>query len=123
MPDHHENLLIYQGMHYAVYFHAETPGSSGVYNYFESCDDATQASLLFLVKTIGDTGRIYDETKFRYEDKRNKIYCFKPRDERFFCFFLPGKKIIIVSAYSKRKQRLDRNELKKAIKIRKDYFD
>jgi len=122
MKNYHENFLIYRGSYYAVYFHAETLGLSGVNSYFEACEDVTQASLLFLVKTIADTGRIYDETKFRCEDKKNKIYCFKPRDERFFCFFFTGKKIIITSAYAKRKQKLDRNELKKAIQIRKEYF-
>ena len=118
----YEDFLIYQGVHYAVYFHAETRDLSSLNEYFKSCDDVTKASLLFLVKTIADIGRIYDETKFRYEDKLNKIYCFKPRSERFFCFFFTGKKIIITSAYTKRRQKLDRNELKKAIQIRREYF-
>lgn len=90
--------------------------------YFECCNDVIQASLLFLVKTMADIGRIYDETKFRIEDRQNKIYCFKPREERFFCFFFVGRKIIITSAYTKRKQKLDLHELKKAIQIRKEYF-
>jgi hypothetical protein len=94
-----------------------------VHNYFKFCDDVTQASLLFLVKTIAEIGRIYDETKFRIEDRQNKIYCFKPREERFFCFFFTGKKIIITSAYTKKKQKLDRNELRKAIQIRREYFN
>jgi Phage derived protein Gp49-like (DUF891) len=120
--NYHENFVVYKGEHFTVYFHAETEDSSSVYDYFESCDYVTQASLLFLVKTIADIGRIYDETKFRIEDRQNKIYCFKPRNERFFCFFFIGKKIIITSAYLKRKQKLDRNELKKAIEIRQEYF-
>ena len=105
-----------------VYFHAETEASSTVYDYFESRDEVTQASLLFLVKIIADTGRIYDETKFRVEDRQNKIYCFKSREERFFCFFLAGRKMIITSAYTKKKQKLDRAELKKAFQIRKEYL-
>ena len=123
MLNYYENFLVYNGEHYAVYFHAETESSSSVHNYFELCDDVTQASLLFLVETIADIGRIYDETKFRIEDRQNKIYCFKPRGERFFCFFFVGKKIIITSAYAKKKQKLDRNELKKAIQIRREYFN
>ncbi|MCL5674666.1 MAG: hypothetical protein M1501_02825 [Candidatus Omnitrophica bacterium] len=71
---------------------------------------------------MADFGRIYDETKFRLEDKQNKIYCFKPKNKRFFCFFFAGKKIIITSVYTKKKQKLDQGELKKAIKIRKEYF-
>ena len=105
-----------------MYFHAETKGSSEVYNYFENCDDATKASLLFLVKRIAGTGRIWDETKFRIEDKTNKIYCFKPKKERFFCFFFIGKKIIITSAYRKKRQKLDKKELKKAMQIRNEYI-
>lgn len=76
MPNYYENFLVYKGGYYAIYFHAETETSSSVHKYFESCDDVIQASLLFLVKTIADTGRIYDETKFRdnnyiglYEEK------------------------------------------------------
>lgn len=120
--NYHENFLVYKGEYFSVYFHAEAEVSSSVYDYFETCDEATQASLLFLVKTIADTGRIYDETKFRIEDRKNKIYCFKPREERFFCFFFTGKKIIITSAYAKKRQKLDRKELKKAIEIRKEYL-
>ncbi len=120
--NYYESFLVYKGEHYSIYFHAESKNSSIVNEYFEHCDDATQASLLFLAKAMADTGRIYDETKFRIEDKQNKIYCFKPRQERFFCFFFVGKKIIITSAYTKKKQKLDKRELNRAIEIRKQYF-
>ena len=123
MQDRYEEFLVYSGDLYSVYFHAEAKGSSNVYDYFESCDDVTQASLLFLAKRMCDTGHIYDETKFRIEDKRHKIYCFKPKKERFFCFFFINKKIIITSAYTKKKQKLDRGELRKAIAIRNKYFN
>jgi hypothetical protein len=118
----HENFLIYKGEYFSVYFHSETEVSSSVYDYFKSCDDVVRASLLFLVRTIADIGRIYDETKFRIEDRQNKIYCFKPKKERFFCFFFANGKIIITSAYTKKKQKLDRGELRKAIQIRREYF-
>jgi len=119
--NYYEDFLIYRGEYYSVYFHAEHKGSSEVYDYFGNCNNVTQASLLFLAKRIAETGRIWDETKFRIEDKANKIYCFKPKKERFFCFFFIGKKIIITSAYSKKRQKLDKRELRKAIEIRKKY--
>lgn len=122
MPNYYEDFLIYSGEHYSAYFHAEAKDSSVVRDYFEACDEVTQASLLFLVKRMADIGHIYDETKFRIEDRRNKIYCFKPRKERFFCFFFTGKKIIITSAHTKKRQKLDRSELNKAIQIRNQYF-
>ena len=122
MANFYESFLIYKGEYFSVYFHAETEVSSSVHDYFKSCEDVVRASLLFLVRTMADIGRIYDETKFRIEDRQNKIYCFKPREERFFCFFFVGKKIIITSAYTKKKQKLDRGELSKAIQIRREYF-
>ena len=122
MLNYYEDFLIYSGEHYSVYFHAEAKDSSSVNNYFEACDNATQASLLFLIKRMADIGHVYDETKFRIEDKANKIYCFKPKRERFFCFFFTGKKIIITSAHTKKKQKLDRGELRKAIQIRNEYI-
>ena len=117
-----DKFLLYTGKHYLIYFHSENSKSSAVYDYFENCDKITQASLLHLAKRMGDVGKIYDTTKFRLEDKENKIYVFKPRKERFFCFFFVGKKIIITSAHKKRRQKLDKNELKKAIEIRNKYI-
>ena len=123
MKSYYENFLVYSGERYSVYFHAETSNSSSVNDYFENCDDITQSSLLFLVKRMSDIGHIYDITKFRIEDRANKIYCFKPKSERFFCFFFSGKKIIITSAYTKKRQKLDRSELNRTIKIRNQYID
>ena len=78
---------------------------------------------MYLAKRMGDIGRIYDTNKFRLEDKENKIYVFKPKQERFFCFFFSGRTIVITSAYRKRRQKLGENELKKAVEIRKKYLD
>jgi hypothetical protein len=60
----YENFLIYKGEYFSAYFYSEIEVSSSVHDYFESCNYVTQASLLFLVKTIADISRIYDETKF-----------------------------------------------------------
>lgn len=120
--DYYKNFLVYRGEHYSVYFHAEGETSSKIYDYFEECDAVTQASLLFLIKRIADIGVIYDETKFRIEDKKNRIYVFKARQERFFCFFFLEKTIIITASYRKKRQKIDRGELRKAIEIRNQYI-
>ncbi len=117
----YDRFLLCDGEHYSIYFHAENAAFSEVYEYFERCDAVTQASLLYLAKRMGDIGRIYDTNKFRLEDKENKIYVFKPKQERFFCFFFSGKIIIITTAYRKQRQKLDENELRKAVEIRKQY--
>ncbi len=123
MIHYYRDFLIYSGEKFTVYFHAERQGESKVYEQFEHCDDLTQAKLLSLVKWLADTGQLWDETKFRIEDRENRIYCFKPRDDRFFCFFYKDRIIIIISAYRKKDQKLDRGELRKAITIKSLYIE
>ena len=121
MQSHYKSFLVYSGERYSVFFHAESNEFSSVRQYFEDCDYVTQAGLLKLAKRIADTGTIFDNTKFRIEDRKHKIYCFKPNKERFFCFFLIGQRIIITSGYTKKKQKIDRRELEKAIRIKEQY--
>jgi hypothetical protein len=118
----YERFLVYEGVCFSAYFHAESHECSEVYQYFENCDTQTQAALLYLVKRICEHGKIYDQTKFNIEDHENKIYAFKPHKDRFFCFFFTGKRIVITSAYRKQKQKLDRNALGKAVRIRHMYL-
>ena len=119
--DFYKNFLIYKGKHYSVCFHSDDESLSDVYEYYKKCDDVTRASFLFLVKRIADSGHIFDITKFRIEDKAHKIYAFKPKKERFFCFFFKGKQIIVTSAYKKKSQKLDKKELRIAINIKEQY--
>lgn len=117
-----KNFTIYQGKYFAAYFHAECSSKSAVYEYYRKCDMPTRANLLYLVKRMADHGAIFDQNKFRLESKQHKIYAFKAKKERFFCFFKKDKVIIIASAYRKRSQRVDRRALRKAINIQKLYF-
>ncbi len=80
-----------------------------------------QVKLLALVKCIAEEGRLFDETKFRLVNKKEKIYEFKPLAERFFNFFWEGKKIIIINACHKTGQKLDWKAMARAVKYKKDY--
>ena len=80
-----------------------------------------QIKLLVLVRYIAENGRLFDETKFRLIDKKEKVYEFKPLAERFFNFFYEGKKIIITNAYRKKGQKVNRRELARAINLKRDY--
>ena len=54
-------------------------------------------------------------------DRQEKIYEFKPMEERFFNFFYEGRKIIITNAYRKKGQKVDQRKLAKAINFKMDY--
>ena len=50
---------------------------------------------------MAEIGKILNITKFRHEG--DGIYAFKPKPDRFLCFFYAGKKIIITNVFKKKK--------------------
>ena len=79
-----------------------------------------QKKVFYLLKRMGDDGRINDITKFRYE--WDKIYAFKPQPERFLSFFVTGKTIIVTNAFRKKSDKLPENEKIKALNYKESYI-
>lgn len=116
-----EDYIVYQGEKFQVEFYFTQKGKLPAKEYFDVLDRQIQIKLLALVKYIAENGRLFDETKFRIVNKKEKVYEFKPMAERFFNFFYEGKKIIITNAYHKKTQKADVQMLTKAIHLKKDY--
>jgi len=120
-PLRQEDYVFYQGEKFQVEFFFTEKGELPAKEYFDSSELQVKIKLLALVKHIAEEGRLFDETKFRLVDKKEKIYEFKPMAERFFNFFYEGKKIIITNAYRKKRQKVDPRELTRAINLKRDY--
>lgn len=48
-------------------------------------------------------------------------YAFKPKPDRFLCFFYAGKKIILTNAFRKKQPKLPKNEKTRAMRLKNDY--
>ena len=116
-----EDYIFYKGEKFQIEFYYTIHGNLPAKEYLEDSDRQVQVKLLALVKYIAENGRLFDESKFRIVDKNEKIYEFKPKDDRFFNFFYEGRKIILTNAYHKHGQKVDQRELAKAINLKKDY--
>jgi len=116
-----EEYILYRGEKFQVEFYFSEKGELPAKEYFDALDRQVEIKLLALVKYMAEYGRLFDETKFRIVDKRQKIYEFKPMAERFFNFFYEGKKIIITNAYRKKGKKVNKRELARAIDWKKDY--
>lgn len=88
--------------------------------YYEALEVAERAKALALFKRMADHGKIFDETKFRQETK--KLYTFKPQPHRFFCFFVTGRRIVIVSAYQKQGDKAPPREIERAENLRVEWL-
>ena len=116
-----QEYVFYQGEKFQVEFYFSENGDLPAKKYLEDVSLEAKVKLAVLAKRIAEAGKIFDITKFRLVDPKERLYEFKPLSYRFFNFFYTGRKIIITNAYMKKSQKVDRRELQKAINIKKDY--
>jgi hypothetical protein len=114
-----KEYIAYAGEAFTIEWYIDAQGHSPALEYFRSLSEDRQDQALFLFKRMGDFGRISDLTKFRNEG--DKIFAFKPQPDRYLCFFIAGKKIVISNAFEKRSQKLPRSERLRALKAYSDY--
>jgi len=93
------NHVAYKGNYYTVEWYFDEAGKSQPLEYLLKSSPDMQKKLFYLIKRIGDSGKINDITKFRNEG--DKIYALKPQPDRFLSFFVKDKKIIITNAFRK----------------------
>jgi phage-related protein len=119
MTDLPKEVIAYQGSCFIIEWFYDKSGYSEAFDYYQCLPADRRRKLLILLKRIGDTGRIFDKTKFRHEG--DQIYAFKPQPDRYLCFFFTGKKIIITNAFEKKADRLPKKEKHKALIYKEDY--
>lgn len=111
--------IAYKGENYTIEWFFTRDGKSPALDYYSNLDRSQKIKLLMLFKRLGDFGKIIDRTKFNNEG--NKIYAFKPQPDRFLCFFIEQKKIIITNAFRKKQQKLPLIEKEKALSCKADF--
>ncbi|MGE0267344.1 MAG: type II toxin-antitoxin system RelE/ParE family toxin [Candidatus Omnitrophota bacterium] len=116
-----EDYILYTGEKFQVEFYFTEKGELPAKEYFDSSEYQVKIKLLALVKYMAEYAKLFDESKFRLVDPKEKIYEFKPKDERFFNFFCADHRIIITNAYRKKGRKVNPGELRKAIRFKKDY--
>jgi len=117
--DKHD-CIVYKGQCFSVEWFYDSTGYSQAYEYYETTSLAQKRKFFILVKRIAEFGKIMDKTKFRNEG--DDIYAFKPKPDRYLCFFIKGKKIVITNAFCKRVDKLPKNEKEKSIKNKELYY-
>lgn len=82
--------IAYEGSAFTIEWYYDLKGISAALEYYKSLNTQERIKLLRLFKRVGDAGEIKDKTKFNFEG--DQIYAFKPKPQRFLCFFFTGKK-------------------------------
>ena len=111
--------IAYSGKNFTVEWYYDSRGKSAALKYYKALTMQERIKVLQWLKRMGDSGEIADITKFNYEG--DQIYAFKPKPDRFLCFFYIGKKIIVTNAFRKKQQKLPDTEKERALKYKSDY--
>ncbi len=117
-----EEYIFYQGERFQIEFYFTETGKIPAKEYLEDTSLDVKVKLAALVKYVAEHGKIFNITKFRLVDSKEKIFEFKPLQYRFFNFFYEGEKIIITNGYMKKSQKVSRRDLWKARELKKDYI-
>ena len=90
-----QEYIFYHGEKFQVEFYFTDDGELPAKKYLEEASLEAKVKLAALVKRMAEVGKIFDITKFRLVDPKERLYEFKPLNHRFFNFFYKGRKIII----------------------------
>ena len=116
-----KSCKIYAGSMFTLEWYYDKNGKSVAYDFFQEATEGLQNKFLVLAKRMGDSGKIFDKTKFRHEV--DGIYAFKPQPDRYLSFFTDGKKIVVTNGFTKKTDKLPKNEKELAIRFRQDYLE
>ena len=114
-----KEFIVYKGPEFIIEWYYNDRGKSPAKTYFDDLDRERKLAAFELFMAMAKIGKILNITKFRHEG--DSIYAFKPKPDRFLCFFYSGKKIIITNAFEKKQDKLSPTEKKKAVDYQKDY--
>ena len=116
-----KSCLIYKGQKYTLEWYYDKIGKSVANEFYLKETEELQGRFLILARRMGEFGKIFDKTKFRYEE--DGIYAFKPQPDRYLSFFTDEKKIIVTNGFRKKTDKLPKKDKDLAIKYRQDYFE
>lgn len=114
-----KEYIAYQGDKYTIEWYYAEKGDSPALDYYNTLNQGQRLKLLYLLKRMGDIGKIIDTTKFNSEG--DQIFAFKPQPDRFLCFFVKKGKIIITNGFCKKQQKLPKTEKERALTYKDSY--
>lgn len=113
------DYLVFEGKVFDIEWYFTEREESQAKEYFEELEGGQQDKAMNLFQLMGNVGKILNKEKFRNEG--NHIYAFKIKPDRFLCFFAEDKRVIITNGFTKKTDKLPKNEKERAVSFMKDY--
>jgi len=70
---------------------------------------------------MGDTGKIWNERKFKHLAETDQIFEFKVAADRILCFFFIGRRLVLTHGFRKTGDKTPKREIDRAEACKKDF--
>ena len=118
---HPSSRLVYDGAVFRVEFNVAPGGAAPAEVWLEQLPLGGQQKIAALFVRMGDTGKIWNERKFKHLTETDQIFEFKVEADRILCFFFIGRRLILTHGFRKAGDKTPKGEIDRAEACKKDF--
>jgi phage-related protein len=112
---------VYAGAVLSIEFYVAANGNIPAEAWLEQLPLAIQQKFAALFVRMGDTGKIWNERRFKHLTETDQIFEFKVEADRILCFFFAGRRLILTHGFRKTGDKTPRREIVRAETYQKDF--
>ena len=112
--------LVYDGVALKLEFYVTPSGAVPAEEWLDDLPLDSQQKFAAVFARMGDTGKIWNERKFKHLTETDQIFEFKVEADRMLCFFLAGKRLILTHGFRKTGDKTPKREIERAESYKKD---
>lgn len=113
--------LVYDGTVLRIEFYVAPNGVVPAEEWLEQLPIASQQKFAALFARMGDTGKIWNERKFKHLTETDQIFEFKVDADRILCFFFVGRRLILTHGFRKSGDKTPKREIERAEFCKRDF--
>ncbi len=113
--------LVYDGAVFRIEFYVAPSLAAPAEAWLEQLPIGGQQKFAALFARMGDTGKIWNERKFKHLTETDQIFEFKVEADRILCFFFIGRRLILTHGFKKAGDKTPKREIDRAEACKKDF--
>lgn len=113
--------LVYDGTVLRIEFYVVSNGTIPAEDWLEQISVAAQQKFAALFVRMGDTGKIWNERKFKHLTGTDQLFEFKVEADRILCFFFVGRRLILTHGFRKVGDKTPKREIDRAEAYKNDF--
>jgi len=116
-----EENIVYAGSKRSIEYAILANGKMPAREFFYGLSERDQNGLIVLFKLFGDFGEIRNRERFKRIEGTD-FFEFKRFQTRFICFMQPGGKVILTHGFTKKRDKISPEEIRKAYRIKEEHL-